>query len=231
MVAIVVLNLTQFLCIGLLGLFVSVWPDFTARHRRTIAGSFVAASLLACGFSIVLGVQQDREMTSVRENLLGGTSFPIVQPQPPYTQRQSLAVLNFGRAILTGVTVSKRCQVADDLETETVGTIPSHGYAPISMNLGLQECWSRSDLMIQGQRVASYWFETSAQNGRYLQIIQFKPSRSCANRWAMRFWIQSGVGVGWDKNGRPARDSDTKQKELYQVPDKSGDWVGDNDLC
>jgi hypothetical protein len=153
-------------------------------------------------------------------NISGGDSYLAVVPQPAIDGKVPLNIWNKGHSILSGITVT----VSDGRNfnplvwpTINVGTLPSWD----SFNLGrllpysITPAIDSSSITIDGEKVDTYMFYMTAQNGMTVEVLQFKKGRCIP--WVYRYWVTKS-----EKTGEMSNTSN-----MVEGPTR---WVG-NDNC
>ena len=225
MLLIFISNFLQIVILGTMAFIVGTRPEWAKRHKYRLEGSFVAVSVAVLTISCVLAYRQEVQNEQRWANVTGGDSFPVVVPQgeEPVVR---LVVWNFGAAPLTGVLLRIQCSIGES-KAETVGTIPAHSYEELSAPLEVQRCADFDPVAIPNEVVATFLLDLSAQNGHYHELLQFKKSKVCQNKWPYRFSLDTGPSVGFAENGKEPQLLDGGGKRLYVAPEELKGWVGE----
>jgi hypothetical protein len=205
----------------------TLFPDLTQKHRWKIFWSFLVISLSVVIVSTYSSYQKEAENRQQWDRITGGDSFPIFVPQSN-SGDVPLVMWNWGNAILSGVIVTiKR---GDEFSQSSgdrmaIGAIAPHAFVEIPKAISPQI--SDEAIVIDGAKVTTFVIETSAQNGNYVQTLQFKKGDDCPQGtvWTYRFSIDK-----WAEVGRlPGADKPTiirPTKRLYLAPADPNGWIG-----
>jgi hypothetical protein len=151
--------------------------------------------------------------------------FPVVVPQSN-SGDVPLVMWNWGDAILSGVmlTIRRGDEFSQNSGDRTsIGAIAPRGFVEIPKAISPQI--SDEAIVIDGAKVTTYTIETSTQNGKYIQTLQFRKGDDCPQGtvWTYRFFIDK-----WSEVGRlPGADKPTiirPGKRLYLAP--ANGWIG-----
>jgi hypothetical protein len=222
MVYTVLLQIVQVLILGSFAFVVALYPTETARFRIRLITVVAVASLIACVLGIVVAAKQESETHRLIDNVTGGDSYPVVAPGAT-PHNAMLWLWNFGDSMLTGVSVTTGCGIPIESQREIVGTVPAHQAVFLRQTLDLDACRQTVPMIIDGQLVASFVIQMVAQNGSYIEILQFKTGQGCTGI-GIRSWVDRVGGVRYTK--AHGYQPESKSERVYGEPE----WGG-NEMC
>jgi len=226
----IISNALQFLLLGILVQFGNTHTELRQKHKGKYLLGCVLLSFFIFGLASWGAYRQGERVEELRKAVTGGNSFPVVIPQG-HQDRVELVIANFGDAALSGVGVGLAISCKSPIAPQTImmGTLSAHAMERLATVLDLTQCRDfppsgGPPLVIEHEKVATYWIDMSAQNGTYIELLQFKKGDSC-RQWSFRYWVFANPGVGITAKGEPDIVGDLKK--LYQVPDEPERWTGD----
>jgi len=179
--------------LGVLGLIVSLLPEFTAKYRVIIIAAFSTISVIVVALTVI----QDKENQKQLDNLTGGDSFPVVVPQTHAGVPIPLVIWNRGKSILSGVVITIR-NTQDfssfPVNRIEIGTIPPGGFGFQAIPAAISPSLNDQSMVEHGEKIDSYWIQMSAQNGTFVEILQFRKGKNCLP-WAYRYWVDKPVMI------------------------------------
>lgn len=205
----------------------STHPHTIQQNRRVHLYGPLVLSLVIAGLSVWAAWRAQQSQSTVNGFVTGADAFPRVVPQSELPV-VNLVVWNHGQAPLTGLLIDIRCDIQNPTR-EQIGTLPAHGHEGLATALVLSACAasdSTSGSVIKGETVVTYMIDMAAQNGQYVEMLQFKRSKLCADFWPYRFSINRVGGVGYT-HGSTDPQPDNNYKLLEVAPANPKQWVGE----
>jgi hypothetical protein len=177
----------QFLA-GLPALLLRTHPEKADKYKTHILVWFCAASGVAIAF-FWWGIEQQQKVTK------GLLAYPMVIPRGDGDTSEML-IWNKGDSILSGVKLHFFCAGLSSSErTIDVGTIAGHSWTSVDATLNHKACIdavsalpNSNRLKVDGDLVARWWFDITAQNGKYLEFIFWRKRGDCPH-WSRRWYI------------------------------------------
>jgi len=226
LVIIVISNLLQ-AALQFFAVVRSAYPHTVQQNKRLHLYGPLVISLVIAGLSVWAAWWAQQSQSTVNGFVTGADAFPRIVPQSELPV-VNLVIWNHGQAPLTGLMIDIRCDIQNPTR-EQIGTLPAHGHEELTTALVLPACAasdSTSGSVIKGETVVTYMIDMSAQNGQYVEMLQFKRSKVCADFWPYRFSINRVGGVGYT-HGSTDPQPDNNYKLLEVAPANPKQWVGE----
>ncbi len=73
-----------------------------------------------------------------------------------------------------------------------VGTLPAGDFGFQDIPAAIAPSLDDKSMVVEGERIDSYWIQITAQSGTFIETLQFKKGKYCLP-WAYRYWVNKPV--------------------------------------